>query len=142
MTAPTVADQREFLGRGWSFPVALDSGGDFVLAVHEEDIAQAVRLIISTNLGERVMRPDFGSGLREMVFAPMSTTTMALVKQRVERALIEWEPRIDLGEVVVGFDGKEPSAGRLSVDISYRVRATNIFYNLVYPFYLLEGGTR
>jgi phage baseplate assembly protein W len=142
VSSATGGDPREFLGRGWSFPIALDESGDIHLAVHEEDIAQAIRIILSTNLGERAMRPDFGSGLREMVFAPMSTTTMALVQQRVHRALIEWEPRIDVNEVKVGFDGRDPSAGRLSVDISYRVRATNTFYNLVYPFYLAEGGAR
>ena len=133
-------DARDFLGKGWSFPVALDGTGDISLAAHEEDIAQAVRIIIGTSLGERVMRPEFGSPLRDTVFEPMSMTTIGLVRQSVERALIEWEPRIDVVDVRAGFDTGQPAAGRLLVDIEYRVRATNTFYNLVYPFYLMEGG--
>ena len=140
MTNQIDTGEREFLGRGWSFPISLDAGGDIALAVHEEDIAQAVRIIISTSLGERVMRPDFGSSIRDSVFETMSTATMSIVKQRVERALIEWEPRIDVVDVRVAPDNGRPEMGRLLIEIDYRVRATNIFYNLVYPFYLLEGG--
>ena len=69
----------------------------------------------------------------------MSTTTLALTQHYVERALIEWEPRIDVLAVRVGFD-RDPALGRLLIEIDYRVRATNTFYNLVYPFYLLEGA--
>jgi phage baseplate assembly protein W len=82
------------------------------------------------------MRPDFGAGLQDLVFEPISVTTMALVKHRVEEALVTWEPRIDVQDVAVVVGG---ARNRLDVSISYRVRATNTFYNLVYPFYLLEG---
>jgi len=133
------ADEKAFLGQGWSFPVALDPRGEIALAAHEEDVRQAVRLILETNHDERAMRPDFGGGLRALVFEPISATTLTLVENEVERALIEWEPRIDLLGVRVGLDGRDPSLGRLLVEIDYRVRATNTFYNLVYPFYLLEG---
>ncbi len=130
---------REFLGRGWSFPVALDAEGDAATVAYEEDVRQSIRIILGTDPGERVMRPDFGAGLRALVFEPMSNTLLSLAQHRVERALIAWEPRIDLSAVRVEIDG-DPSRGRLAISIDYRVRATNTFYNLVYPFYLLEGS--
>jgi uncharacterized protein len=127
-----------FLGRGWAFPVAEGEGGDVAMAVAEEDIRQAVRLILETSPGERVMRPDFGSGLRDFVFAPITTGNLALIRRRVEQALVAWEPRIDVERVEVAQD--DPTLGRLLIRIGYRVRATNTFYNLVYPFYLREAA--
>lgn len=127
---------KEFLGQGWSFPIGLNGSGDVALSVHEEDVRQAILIILGTNPGERVMRPAFGAGLGALVFEPLSTTTMALVKHRVEEALITWEPRIDNIVVKVTAD---PDNGRLLIEASYRVRLTNTFYNLVYPFYLMEG---
>jgi uncharacterized protein len=126
----------EFLGTGWAFPVAIAAGGTVAVASDEEDISQAIRIILATTPGERVMRPDFGCGLNALVFEPINTTTMALAKHQVEQALIRWEPRIDSVTVAVTAD---PPVGRLLIRIDYRVRATNVFYNLVYPFYLTEG---
>jgi phage baseplate assembly protein W len=128
---------KAFLGRGWAFPVGLEPGGQISLAEYEEDIRQSILLILETGQGERVMRPDFGAGLPALVFEPLNTTTMALARHRVERALIAWEPRID--NILVQVRA-EHSLGRLAITIQYRVRATNTFYNLVYPFYLQEGG--
>jgi phage baseplate assembly protein W len=133
-------DQLAFLGQGWSFPVALDPRGEVVMAAHEEDVRQAIRIILATTPGERVMRPDFGCGLRALVFEPMSATTLTLAQHHVEQGLIQWEPRIDVLSVTANPDPADPSSGRLLIDIRYRVRATNTFYNLVYPFYLLEGS--
>jgi phage baseplate assembly protein W len=129
-------NDKAFLGVGWSFPVQPDASGEETLAANEEDIRQAVRIILGTAQGERVMRPDFGAGLRALVFEPISTASKALVKHRVEEALIAWEPRIDN---IVANVTDEAVRGRLLIDIQYRVRATNTFYNLVYPFYLTEG---
>jgi phage baseplate assembly protein W len=133
-----MADQsaKGFLGRGWAFPASPDGTGGIAMSLYEEDVRQAVRIILGTAQGERVMRPDFGAGLRELVFSPINTTTMALVQHRVEQALTDWEPRIDTLTVAVTA---EPELGKLSIDINYRIRATNTFYNLVYPFYLYEG---
>jgi phage baseplate assembly protein W len=128
---------RDFLGRGWAFPVAAGPRGDVATVADEEDIRQAVRLILETQHGERVMRPDFGAGLAEFTFAPISTATIALVRQRVEDALVTWEPRIDVTRVEVS--AADAATGRLLVRVDYRVRATNTFYNLVYPFYLREA---
>lgn len=127
----------EFLGHGWAFPVAADADGDVALAAGDEDVRQAVRLILETEPGERVMRPDFGAGLRGLVFEPINRTTRALVRHRVEEALVAWEPRIDVERVDV--PSADPAGGELLIEIDYRVRETNTFYNLVYPFHLAEG---
>jgi phage baseplate assembly protein W len=129
-------DSKAFLGRGWAFPVAAGAQGAIAMAEYEEDIRQAILIIVGTDPGERVMRPDFGAGLRALVFEPINTSTMALAKHRVEQALIFWEPRIDSVSVEVR---PEPKRGLLNIDIRYRVRRTNTFYNFVYPFSLQEG---
>ena len=129
-------EDKAFLGVGWSYPVMTDSSGEVALSAYEEDIREAIWIILGTSPGERIMRPDFGAGLRALTFEPINATTVALSKHRVEEALILWEPRIDKITVEVA---PEPTMGRLLIDIHYRVRATNSFYNLVYPFYLLEG---
>lgn len=130
-------DPRAFLGRGFAFPVSADATGAIAMAQYESDIAQAIRIVLDTDPGERVMRPDFGAGLRALVFEPINTNTMALARHRVEQALVLWEPRIDSVGVSVTAD---PPQGRMDIDIRYRVRSTNTFYNLVYPFYLQEGA--
>ena len=125
-----------FLGKGWAFPIQPDESGQVAQSAYEDDIRQAILIILGTTPGERVMRPNFGSGLHALVFEPLNTTTMALARHNVEQALITWEPRIDNIDVQVSAD---PPQARLLIDIHYRVRKTNTFYNLVYPFYLLEG---
>ncbi|HEY4264037.1 MAG TPA: GPW/gp25 family protein [Micropepsaceae bacterium] len=132
----TAPDPKAFLGRGLAFPVAVDGTGAVALAEYEEDIRQAIRIILDTDPGERVMRPDFGAGLRALLFEPINTHTLALARHRVEQALILWEPRID--SITVKVDA-QPELGILNISIRYRVRTTNTFYNLVYPFYLQEG---
>ena len=131
------ADQkRAFLGTGWAFPVCL-TGGQISVASHEEDIRQSIRIILGTNPGERVMRPDFGAGLNDFVFQTVTATTLDRLQTRVEEALIDWEPRIDVERVDVN---SEPiDRARVLIDVRYRVRATNTQANLVYPFYLEEG---
>lgn len=127
-----------FLGVGWAFPPNVDADGGMTEAVYEEDIRQAIRIILGTNPGERVMRPDFGAGLNQFVFEPVNNTTLARVKTRVEEALIAFEARIELLEVAVAAE--RPLRNRLLIDITYRLRATNAVANLVYPFYLQEGA--
>lgn len=130
-------DPKAFLGRGLAFPVRADPAtGAIAMAAYEEDIRQAIRIILDTDPGERVMRPDFGAGLRALVFEPINTHTLALARHRVERALVLWEPRIDSVAVTVSA---QPRQGLIAIEIRYRVRTTNTFYNLVYPFFLQEG---
>jgi hypothetical protein len=133
----TSADRtRTFLGAGWAFPPAAGEHGAVAMAAGDDDIRQAIRLVLGTSPGERVMRPDFGAGLNALAFEPLNTTTAAMARLRVEDALRQWEPRIDQVRVDVAIG---PGRNRLDIDIRYRVRATNTFYNLVYPFYLREG---
>lgn len=139
MPIDTREDDKAFLGQGFAFPPALQADGTIALAAYEEDVRQAILVILDTEPGERVMRPDFGAGLRALTFEPISARTLALARHRVEQALVLWEPRID--DVAVSATS-ERAAGIVRLDIRYRVRRTNTFYNLVYPFYLQEGRTR
>ena len=129
--------ERAFLGVGWAFPPQLEADGTLAMVASEEDIRQAIIVILETEPGERLMRPDFGAGLNRFVFEPLNTTTTALVKTRVEEALIDWEPRIDVVEFKVTTDDSEQN--KLCMEMSYRVRATNTLHNFVYPFYLKEA---
>jgi phage baseplate assembly protein W len=132
--------EKAFLGTGWAFPPGLDPAGKIRLVSLEEDVRQAILIIIQTVLGERVMRPDFGAGLHNLVFEPVNRTTMALVQNTVERALIDWEPRIEINNLSVTTDTNERNT--LLIELLYTVRATNTQFNLVFPFFLLEGETQ
>jgi uncharacterized protein len=130
---------KSFLGIGWNFPVA-QVAGQTEMAAYEEDVRQAILIILLTNPGERMMRPTFGAGLNDFLFGPINPTTMATIEQRVEDSLIDWEARIDVISVSVAPDDK--NVATLLIDIAYRVRATNNVGNLVYPFYLGEGSAK
>lgn len=131
--------QKAFLGTGWGFPVALDpNSGRTAMVAAEVDIEQAIRIILATAPGERVMRPDFGCGANELVFETLDTATFARVQRAVTDALTRFEPRIEL--LAVSVDPTQAANGLLLVLIDYRVRATNQSGNMVYPFYFREGG--
>ncbi|HYX27610.1 MAG TPA: GPW/gp25 family protein, partial [Pyrinomonadaceae bacterium] len=100
---------KAFLGVGWSFPPCVTADGATATVAYEEDVAQAIRIIISTDQGERVMRPDFGAGLNSFVFDPITQTTMQRIQTRVQEALVQWEPRIDVNYVKVTSDRTEPN---------------------------------
>ena len=125
-----------FLGRGWAFPPRVD-GEDIEMVSADEDIQQAIQIILETAPGERAMRPDFGVGLRRMVFSPISRGTLSVVQSRIEQALLLWEPRIDVQSVAVYLE--KGRSGVLIIDIQYRIRESNSFSNFVYPFYLTDG---
>jgi uncharacterized protein len=127
---------RDFLGKGWRFPVKVDGSGRIVLSEFEEDIREAIRIILLTAKGERVMRPDFGTGLHNFVFETMSVTNIGTIQAAIQNALIEWEPRIELLSVKVEAD--QGDVGKLIINIDYEVRATNTQFNLVFPFYLSQ----
>ncbi|MEW6572473.1 MAG: GPW/gp25 family protein [Bacillota bacterium] len=128
---------KEFFGKGWSFPVGVDTRGEIRISEGEQDIREAIWIILSTAKGERVMRPDFGCGIHEFVFASVNTATVALVENSVREALTLWEPRIEVIGVEVATD--QIAEGRLLINVEYKVRSTNNRFNLVYPFYLTEG---
>lgn len=127
---------KDFLGRGWKFPVAVDATGRIALSEYEDDVREAIRIILMTSKGERVMQPDFGAGLYGFVFASMNSTNLGRIQRAVENALIKWEPRVQVTAVSVEPDQGE--LGKLLINIDYRVRATNTRFNLVFPFYLKE----
>jgi len=127
-----------FLGKGMAlFPFAM-KGGTVAMNSYEDQVEQSIRLILKTERGERVMRPDFGAGMELLAFEPLNAVTLALVRERVSEALLRFEPRIDL--LAVAVESGEDQQGRcLLVSIAYRIRRTNTEKNLVYPFYLERG---
>lgn len=126
----------DFLGKGWKYPVAIKEG-KIALSEGEDSIRESIMIILGTAKGERVMRPDFGCGIWELVFAPNDTSTATLVDFHIKEALLKWEPRIEVLDVSVTPDEEERN--KLIINIGYRVRTTNTKSNLVYPFYLTEG---
>lgn len=127
---------KDFLGRGWTFPAGVDATGRIALSEYEEDIREALRIILLTSKGERMMRPDFGAGLHDFVFESMSATNIGRVQAAVTDALIKWEPRVEV--IGVKVEPEQGELGKLLIDIEYLVRATNNRFNLVFPFYLKE----
>ena len=127
----------DFLGQGWSFPMHINSRGGISLSRQAQDIEEAVRIILSTAKGERHMRPEFGCGIHELVFAPNNATTTGEVEQYVREALAQWEPRIEVTDVLTDIDSRESHV--LLITIQYLIRATNEPRNLVYPFYLIRS---
>jgi hypothetical protein len=126
--------EKEFLGKGWKFPIGLSKRRQIALSEEEEAIKESIQIILGTSKGERLMRPEFGCNLQDMVFAPMDASTKKSIALAVEEALMLFEPRIDLIRVEVTT---EPEAeGRLLIEINYRIRETNALGNLVYPFYI------
>jgi uncharacterized protein len=130
--------QREFLGVGWKFPLQVTPGGTIAQAKYEQRIEESIYLILSTAKGERVMLPDFGCGIHELVFASNNTTTIALVVQKVREALVAFEPRIDVLDI--SAESAPDQLNLLLIRINYRVRANNARGNLVYPFYIRESA--
>ena len=133
-------ERKDFLGRGWWMPVTLDvRTGRVAEAEYEEDIRQSIRIIVETAPGERVMRPDFGCGIHELVFASMDSQTLQRARSTVEEALRRYEARIEVIEVNVDEESALTD-GSLKIEVDYRVRKTNQVGNLVFPFYFREGG--
>ncbi len=128
---------KAFQGAGWKFPVRVNPLGQIVMSRHEEDIKEAIWIILSTAKGERQMRPDFGCGIHDLVFAAINAGLLIQVETEVREALTVFEPRIDVVNVEVS--DKEADNGRLMISIDYRIRDTNSEFNLVFPFYLREG---
>lgn len=125
---------RDFLGRGWRFPVGTDSKRDVRLSAEERDVEESIRIILGTAKGERVMRPDFGCNIHDYVFASVNASTLALIETGIREALLRWEPRIAVESVEALADRTE--RGRLEIRIDYRIRSSDSERNLVYPFYV------
>lgn len=128
-----------FLGQGWRFPVQPDGRGRLTYSKGGQDIEEAIWLILSTAPGERVMERDFGCGIQEYVFQVNSDLVRAGIAADVQQALVRWEPRIDVLDVQVESPEGQPNLMLIRID--YEVRTTNTVANIVYPFYITEGGT-
>lgn len=125
--------ETDFLGKGFAFPLQLNPRGGIQESRHEQKIKEAILIILETQHGERLMRPNFGCNLKSLVFAPNNTATANLARHYVTEGLTTWEPRIILDEVAVENDNAD---GRLLIHIHYKIRSTYEPQNLVYPFYL------
>jgi phage baseplate assembly protein W len=123
----------DFVGRGWSFPLRLDGSGSFALTSGDQEIEEAIRLILGTAPGERPMRPEYGCGIHDLVFDTMDAGLAGRIAAEVRSSLLRWEPRIEVASVLASQDPTRPEVLRIAV--SYRIKATNDRRNLVFPFY-------
>jgi uncharacterized protein len=130
---------KKFLGRGWYFPIDVSKSENLPVEVEfEECVHQAIWIILSTAKGERVMRPEFGCGIHDLIFAVNNYATIGEAKFEVEEALRTWEPRIELLDIEAIAGGE--FGEQLLINIQYRIKATDNRFNLVYPFYLQRGA--
>ena len=127
----------EIIGSGLAFPLQVDRRGGIALARDENDIEQAIELILATAPGERPMRPEFGCGVHDFVFDSIDASTVGKMEEAIRDALDRWEPRVIVQTVEFNLD--HVGEGRLVIDIGYRVRVTNTLRNLVYPFYVIPA---
>jgi uncharacterized protein len=128
----------EFVGSGWAaFPMRTDATGAIALVSRDQEIEEAMRLVLATAPGERPMRPEFGCGIHDYVFAPADATTAGLIAYAVRASLLRWEPRVDVKDVEVAPDPDDPAT--LLIDIKYSIRDTNDPRNLVFPFYVIPA---
>ena len=127
----------DIVGRGVAFPLRVDRRGGLALVSGDEDVSEAITLILGTAPGERPMRPEFGCGIHDYIFESIDAFTMARLQQEIRIALDRWEPRIEVLDV--DFDVSNAARGELKIEIGYVLRATNDVRNLVYPFYMIPA---
>jgi phage baseplate assembly protein W len=130
-----MSDGADFIGRGILFPFRVDQSGSIALGSGADDIDASLRMAIITAPGERVMRPQFGCRIWDLLFEPINANTLGLMAEAVRDTVSQWEPRVDLEEAIVEPD--PANAARVIIDLRYRVRATNDRRNLVFPFYVI-----
>jgi len=130
---------KSFLGRGWGFPPEFNRATKAVNMLEDEaDIKSSLEILLSTRLGERVMVPDYGCNLDELLFKPLTLTLKTFVIDLIKTAILYYEPRIDLNKIDI--DPTDELEGVLLINLDYTVRATNSRKNMVYPFYKAEGN--
>jgi uncharacterized protein len=129
-----------FIGRGWGFPLRVSATGGIGMVDRDREIEEAIRLVLGTAPGERPMRPEFGCGIHDYVFAPGDGGTVGRIAHEVRVALERWEPRIQVDDVVIAFDTVDD--GILYIDVHYTTRSTNDRRNLVFPFYTIPATDR
>jgi uncharacterized protein len=125
----------EFVGQGLAFPLRVGATGGIALVARDRELEEAMRLVLATAPGERPMRPEFGCGIHDYVFAPSDATTIGRIRYEVRTALERWEPRVDVRDVTVTVDPGDSSI--LYIDVQYSVKGANDRRNLVFPFYTI-----
>lgn len=126
------------IGQGWSFPIKINANGGLDWSTGSDRIQAAIWIILSTSLGERLMLPEFGAGIKDYVFESNSALVRAKLESAITNALTQWEPRIQV--VSVQATPSPSQTSQVLVNISYQIRDTNELYNMVYPFFLQEGS--
>lgn len=129
---------REYLGTGWKFPLQVTPGGRIAGSAYEQRVEESIFLILSTGLGERLMLPEFGCGMQDLIFAPNNESTISEVIHHVHEALTQQEPRIDVFDINAESAPEQPNL--LLIRIDYRIRSNHAIGNVVYPFYLKESA--
>lgn len=135
MSDMTGYDPADFIGRGISFPMRVDQSGSIAMSQGVSDIDSAIRMILTTAPGERLMRPHFGCKIWELLFEPINANTLGLMGEAVREAIGRWEPRVVLDDVRLDPVGQ--ANGEVRIEVDYTVRTTNDKRNLVYPFYVI-----
>jgi phage baseplate assembly protein W len=125
----------DFIGRGLSFPMHVDSSGAIAMGHGADDIDANLRVVLITAPGERVMRPQFGCRIWDLLFEPINANTLGLMAEAVRDAVSQWEPRVELDDVEIVPD--PVIQARVLINLRYRVKVTNDVRNLVYPFYVI-----
>jgi phage baseplate assembly protein W len=129
---------RAFLGTGWKFPIRVAPGGGLQYSSEEQNVEESMYILLATSPMERQMRPQFGCGLRDLVFEPNHPATRGAVAHHVREALTAYEPRVDVLDVRVDATPEQPNL--LLIRVDYRIRSTNSYHNFVYPFFVREGA--
>jgi uncharacterized protein len=130
-----------FLGTGWAFPPAFDrDSGTVNMVSNEDDIKESLNILLSTALGERVMQPKYGCNLTDYLFEPLSSSVIGFIKDRVENAILFYEPRIIADKIEVTDDGSfDLIEGKFIISIEYTIPGTNSRFNYVYDYYKNEA---
>ena len=132
-------DTVSFLGTGWAFPPEFSAGGrDVAMSADIEDIQQSLEILFGTRLGERIMQEDYGSSLSDFQFEEISAAVLNRMQTMITEAVLFHEPRIELHQITIDRDGERE--GLLLISLDFSVPATNSRFNMVYPFYLMEGN--
>jgi phage baseplate assembly protein W len=130
-----MSDPSDFIGRGIAFPLRVDQSGSIATSTGVEDIESSMRMILTTAPGERLMRPEFGCRIWELLFEPINANTLGLMGEAVRESLARWEPRATVTDI--RLDPSSHDSGQVLINVDYTVRTTNDRRNLVYPFYVI-----
>lgn len=132
-----MANERPYLGTGWSFPPTFVEGGKILnTSSAEKDIEESLHILLSTRIGERILQPKYGCNTERLLFEPLDTTLQTYMQEVIKTAILYFEPRITLDSITLV---PEPTEGRILIEVDYTIKGINSRYNFVYPYYIEEG---